>query len=81
MELCPPFHRYLYNTYQLPAKLVITGKSAQDDIIMSKQGCTQGDVTAMALYALGIKPLIDDLKNTVNTDNDTSVQRYPQSYE
>ena len=68
-ELCPPFYRYLYNTYQLPAKLVITGKSGHHDIIMSNEGCTQGDVTAMALYALGIKPLIDDLRNTVNTDD------------
>ena len=32
---------------------------------MSNEGFTQGDVTFMALYALGIEPLIDNLKNTV----------------
>ena len=65
-ELCPPFHQYLLNTYQKPAKLVITDLTKQD-YIMSEEGCTQGDVTAMALYALGIKPLIKRLGDVIDS--------------
>ena len=36
------------------------------DYIFSNEGCTQGDVTAMAIYALGIRPLIDNLGETVD---------------
>ena len=68
-EICPPFYRYLNNTYQKPAKLVINDQK-KVEIILSNEGCTQGDVTAMALYALGIKPLlIDRLATSVNKDN------------
>ena len=38
------------------------------EIIQSNEGGTQGDVAAMALYALGIKPLIKHLDNIVNCD-------------
>ena len=51
-QLCPPFYRYLHNTYQKPAHLIINDQS-RVEIINSNEGCTQGDVTAMALYALG----------------------------
>ena len=57
-ELCPPFHQYLANTYQTAAKLVIPGGN-KVDIIYSEEGCTQGDVAAMAMYGIGVKPLID----------------------
>ena len=36
------------------------------DYIFSNEGCTQGDVTAMAIYALGIRPLIDNLREAVD---------------
>ena len=65
-EICPPFHRYLQNTYQKPAKLVIPGENNKYDIILSEEGTTQGDVAAMALYGLGIKPLTDRLSNVVD---------------
>ena len=65
-ELCPPFYRYLHNTYQKPAQLIVNDKKSTE-IIYSNEGCTQGDVTSMALYALGIKPLIDRLSNSVNS--------------
>ena len=65
--LCPPFYRYLHNTYQKPAQLVINDQK-KVEIIQSNEGGTQGDVTAMALYALGIKPLIDYLNNTIDSD-------------
>ena len=65
-KLCPPFHRYLHNTYQNPAKLIIAGEKKYESLY-SQEGSTQGDVTAMALYGIGIRPLIDDLSNTIDT--------------
>ena len=67
-ELCPPFYQYLINTYQTAAKLVIPGEGKYD-IIYSEEGCTQGDVTAMAKYGIATKPLIDKLSNAVNKDD------------
>ena len=60
-ELCPAFHRYLANTYQIHAKMIINGREKTDHIL-SEEGSTQGDVTAMAMYAIGIRPLIDKLR-------------------
>ena len=57
-ELCPPFHRYLANTYRLPAKMIVKDQG-KIDIILSEEGSTQGDVTAMGMYAIGTRPLID----------------------
>ena len=65
-EICPPFYRYLHNTYQRPAKLIIPGEEKYE-IILSEEGTTQGDVAAMPLYGIGIKPLTDKLANTVDT--------------
>ena len=59
-ELCPSFFRYLSNTYQIPAKMIINDHENSDHIL-SEEGTTQGDVTAMAMYAIGIRPLIDIL--------------------
>ena len=57
-QLCPPFHRYLSNTYQKSAKLIVND-SYSCDYIYSDEGATQGDVAAMAKYAVGIRPLIN----------------------
>ena len=62
--VCPPFYRYLNNTYQKPAKLVIAGEK-KHEIIYSNEGTTQGDVCAMGLYGLGITPLINNLAETI----------------
>ena len=59
-ELCPPFYRYLNNTYGLPAKMIVNDQE-KIDIILSEEGSTQGDVTAMGMYAIGTRPLIDIL--------------------
>ena len=64
-ELCPPFFRYLSNTYQIPAKMMINDQ-VKTDIILSEEGTTQGDVAAMGMYAVGIRPLINILKETTD---------------
>ena len=64
-ELCPPFHRYLSNTYQISAKMIINDQEKCENIF-SEEGSTQGDVTAMGMYAIGIRPLI----NTLNEETD-----------
>ena len=66
-QLCPPFYRYLNNTYQKPAKLVIAGEKSHE-IVYSNEGCTQGDVCSMGLYGLGIKPLVDNLSNDIDIE-------------
>ena len=67
-ELCPPFYRYLDNTYQKAANLVIHGEHNYE-VIMSEEGCTQGDVTAMNKYGIAIKPLINRLSDAVNKEH------------
>ena len=64
-ELCPPFYRYLSNMYQLSAKMIINDQEKTDHIL-SEEGSTQGDVSAMAMYAIGIRPLIDTLNASIH---------------
>ena len=66
-ELCPPFHQYIKNTYQIPAKLIIND-AVRTDFILSEEGCTQGDVAAMAFYALGVRPLTTRLSTAVDKE-------------
>ena len=66
-EVCPPIFRYLNNHYQSSADLIINTATDQDKIT-SEEGCTQGDVAAMAKYALGMAPLVNKLGLSVNKD-------------
>jgi hypothetical protein len=52
--LCPEFATFVGNCYAKPARLFITGGSE----IASNEGTTQGDPVAMAMYAVGIIPLL-----------------------
>ena len=66
-QICPPIQTYLQNHYQKAAKLIITDDHRQETLL-SDEGCTQGDPAAMAFYALGVKPLIDQLDQCINKD-------------
>ena len=57
--LCPPLAQVLINTYRVPVRLFITGGGE----IASTEGTTQGDPLAMAMYALAVTPLIDELRS------------------
>ena len=59
-QLCPLLHTYLFNHYQTPANLLISNNVGQEfATLVSEEGRTQGDVSTMAFYALGVKPLVD----------------------
>ena len=55
--LCPSLSTVLNNTYQAPIRMIITGSGE----ISSSEGTTQGDPLGMAMYAIGILPLIQKL--------------------
>ena len=55
-HLCPTLSKVLTNTYRQHIQLFIDG-----EFILSKEGTTQGDPLAMAMYAVAITPLIHRL--------------------
>lgn len=61
-HLCPSLATVLINTYRSEIPLYIDGET-----IYSQEGTTQGDPLAMAMYAIGITPLIHQL-----TENDVT---------
>ena len=52
----------------MPAKLIINDRNERNEDITSDEGSTQGDVPAMAMYAIGTRPLVDRLSDTVNPE-------------
>ena len=57
--ICPALAPILINTYRSPSYMFVDGEH-----ILSKEGTTQGDPLAMAMYAIGTLPLIQKLDNT-----------------
>ena len=51
----------------MPAELIVSDSNTSE-IIHSEEGTTQGDVAAMGMYAIGIRPLIDTLHQKVDTN-------------
>ena len=66
-QLCPSFHQFLSNTYQLPAQLIINDSNGSESL-SSEEGSTQGDVCAMGMYAVATRPLINILQEKTNQD-------------
>ena len=66
-EVCPPIQMFLQNHYQKAAKLCVSNKT-EPEIMLSDEGCTQGDPAAMHFYSLGAKPMIDKLDDTIKDE-------------
>ena len=49
----------MLNTYRQPAELYIANS---DEIIYSQEGTTQGDTSAMGMYACSLMPLVSSLR-------------------
>ena len=59
--LCPVLAIYTINCYQSPSRLFVQGGKE----ISSAEGTTQGDPIAMPIYAIGITPLLREIKDPV----------------
>ena len=57
--LCPTIAPFLYNCYAISARLFVIGEKE----LKSRKRTTQGDVKAMAGYALGLSPLLNHLQS------------------
>ena len=57
--LCPSLATILINTYREDVPLFIDNRC-----ILSSEGTTQGDPLAMAMYSVGVTPLINDLQGS-----------------
>ena len=53
---CPSLATTIINIYRTPCELVM-----DDDVILSQEGTTQGDLLAMSFYALSVVPLMSRL--------------------
>ena len=62
-HLCPEMATYAYNSYCTLARLFVQGGKE----ITSSEGTTQGDSFAMPMYAIGVTPLLNNIKNETNT--------------
>ena len=60
---CPAISTFVTNCYTTPARLFVIGSTE----IRSNEGTTQGDPVAMAIYAIGITPLIMMMIELVTT--------------
>ena len=63
--ICPIIATSIINCYATPSRLFIVDVGE----ILSREGTTQGDPTAMRAYALGILPLINFLLKFINLND------------
>ena len=59
-HLCPSLATMVTNTYRQPSSLFIDGT-----VILSQEGCTQGDPLSMPVYAVSTVPIIQKLDGLV----------------
>ena len=74
--LCPTFAKYAGNCYRIPSRLFVIGGYE----LISSEGTTQGDPLGMAIYAIGLTPLLEmmmeiviNIKSAVFADDLTSI--------
>ena len=62
--LCPEFATYVYNCYQIPVRLLISGEKE----LQPTEGTTQGDPIIMGMYAIGVFYLLhlNETSNQIN---------------
>ena len=59
---CPSLAKYAENTYKEPSDLYIVDNSRnRATVLQSMEGTTQGDPVAMAMYAIGLSVLQDEI--------------------
>ena len=59
---CPSLAQYVENIYKDPTQLYIATRSKrQNSNIQAEEGTTQGDPIAMAMYALGLAALLNEI--------------------
>ena len=59
--LWPRCSRFLFNTYHGYARLFVQGS---DQVLLSKEGVTQGDPLSMMIYTVALLPLIHSLEDS-----------------
>ena len=64
----PPIATYVRNCYTLPSRLFIIGETK----IPSSEGTTQGDPTAISIYAIAITPLVLMIMEIMSTSPDNT---------
>ena len=60
-ERCPSFHCFLKNCHKNPTELYVVDSNRNKEKILGSEGATQGDPSAMAMYAISIQPLVYSL--------------------
>ena len=67
--LCPSVAIFVKNCYSTPLRLFIVGGIETT----SKEGTTQGDPVSMAIYGIGVTPLINMLIDILSNKHSTNV--------
>ena len=57
--------RFAFNCYRHASMLILRRRSGSCEVLLSREGVTQGDPLAMVLYGLALTPLSEQLRITV----------------
>ena len=71
-ESAPPFFRMAKWAYNTPAPLVV-GVGDEQKVLYSAEGVRQGDPMAAFLFSLGLRPVLQALRDKIRTKDETAV--------